>query len=621
MKEKITQLPHWCITDLQPAFYDTDSLTVVEQTGKVYAKVRELVDIYNNFVDAVNKEIEEFENGTNHSIEVFQTGIRQEFQDFIDIVNLQIKDQDVVIQNAVDYMKTNLVQTITNLISEMRESGEFDEVVLNAMDKAGERLTALENTAIIHYDTLETMKGDIELQDGDIVKTLGYYEPNDCGGATYLIREKQETDIEDNGSIHFIGENLVAELIIENGIVNVKSFGAYGNGETDDSSFIQKAISYAKSKEYELFIDESIYLISNTLVLDKDFLKLTCKGTLKSSSNITVLDITGVHLNVDINKILNSGNIGTAVLLRGHNWNSNYKFGKIEGFEYGLKMNTLLSSAKGIQYCNFYFDYINCKYDIYGEATDNGWINQNFFYGGQSSGVNGVTFIKGEGQTDPYNGNAFYNLGFEGNTRPIYLEFARKNTFSNFRLEEPASGEKWIILKDCMQNVFDSAITSLTFDKISDNATFRNDYKNVSNNYKIRCGNDSSYSILTRDFNILNNLGFINDLLKSHHKYLNDSYNTINDPLACYKYFKIDTNQTNIIINLDERYNAHNSNYANIIVKIGYRQSGVNVVINDNTGSTIFDLSTLTQEVGSINQVYEIKLLDDGVTRIIHKLI
>lgn len=144
MKEKITQLPHWCITDLQPAFYDTDSATVVEQTGKVYRKVKELIDAYNNFVDVINNHIKEFENGTNQSIEVFQTGIRQEFQDFIDIVNLEVQNQDVVIQNAVDYMKTNLYESITQIISEMRESGKFDEVVLNAIDNISSRVLELE---------------------------------------------------------------------------------------------------------------------------------------------------------------------------------------------------------------------------------------------------------------------------------------------------------------------------------------------------------------------------------------------------------------------------------------------------------------------------------------------
>lgn len=125
MREKMTQLPHWCITDLQPAFYDTDSRTAVEQTGILYAKVKELIDIYNAFVDKVNEHIEEFEDGTNKSIEVFTIGMRQEFQDFIDIINLKVKDQDIIIADAVSYMKENIISTTNSVIADMYENDKF----------------------------------------------------------------------------------------------------------------------------------------------------------------------------------------------------------------------------------------------------------------------------------------------------------------------------------------------------------------------------------------------------------------------------------------------------------------------------------------------------------------
>lgn len=118
MNEKVNLLPHWCITDLQPAIYDLDSSTAIEQTGKLYAKIQELIKIYNEFVDTINKHIAEFEDGTNKSIEVFQAGIRQEFQDFIEVINLKIMDQDKVIADAVDYLKINLGDSITELIAQ-----------------------------------------------------------------------------------------------------------------------------------------------------------------------------------------------------------------------------------------------------------------------------------------------------------------------------------------------------------------------------------------------------------------------------------------------------------------------------------------------------------------------
>lgn len=139
--EKVNRLPHWVITDLHPAFYDTDSSTAVEQTGRVYAKMNELIKNYNEFVDSINKHIEEFENGTNKSIEVFETEIRQEFQDFIDIIDLKIENQDKVIQDAIDYMKTNLVETIKRL----NENNELDSMLVKAINDVEQEMLNKQN--------------------------------------------------------------------------------------------------------------------------------------------------------------------------------------------------------------------------------------------------------------------------------------------------------------------------------------------------------------------------------------------------------------------------------------------------------------------------------------------
>jgi hypothetical protein len=47
MKTKIAPLPHWVLTDLQPAFYDTEAVTVLELLSKIYGKMNEVVDMTN----------------------------------------------------------------------------------------------------------------------------------------------------------------------------------------------------------------------------------------------------------------------------------------------------------------------------------------------------------------------------------------------------------------------------------------------------------------------------------------------------------------------------------------------------------------------------------------------
>lgn len=114
----IQSLPPWALTNPNPAFYSSESGSVIEQTAKMYAKVNELVAEYNSFTENVNTIIKDFTTATTKNLEAFEVALRQEFQDFIDVVNLKILDQDKKIDDAVNYMKTNIVTTTKNVVSE-----------------------------------------------------------------------------------------------------------------------------------------------------------------------------------------------------------------------------------------------------------------------------------------------------------------------------------------------------------------------------------------------------------------------------------------------------------------------------------------------------------------------
>ena len=47
MKNFINFLPPWVETNIQPAFYDKQSGTCIQQTARMYAKVNQLVRIAN----------------------------------------------------------------------------------------------------------------------------------------------------------------------------------------------------------------------------------------------------------------------------------------------------------------------------------------------------------------------------------------------------------------------------------------------------------------------------------------------------------------------------------------------------------------------------------------------
>lgn len=126
----IQSLPPWALTNPNPAFYSSESGSVIEQTAKMYAKVNELVSEYNSFTENVNTIIKDFTTATTKDLGAFEVALRQEFQDFIDVVNLKILDQDKKIDDAVNYMKNNITATTKTVVNQAIEDGAIS-IVLN----------------------------------------------------------------------------------------------------------------------------------------------------------------------------------------------------------------------------------------------------------------------------------------------------------------------------------------------------------------------------------------------------------------------------------------------------------------------------------------------------------
>ena len=116
--------------------------------------------------------------------------------------------------------------------------------------------------AIRFYDTVDDMKNDSTLKEGMHVKTKGYYSVNDGGGAEYYITATQSnSDYQEE-----LENDLYATLII-NDDINVKQLGAYGNGENDDTSFLNNALLLGYLKEKNVYIPDGTYNISSPLII------------------------------------------------------------------------------------------------------------------------------------------------------------------------------------------------------------------------------------------------------------------------------------------------------------------------------------------------------------------
>lgn len=140
----------------------------------------------------------------------------------------------------------------------------------------GESVQLKLNKKPYYYENVAAMKADNKLKTGDMAITLGYYESNDGGAGEYRIINGNYVD--DGGNYHQLNNNLFAELINKN-TVNVKQFGAYGDGIHDDTNAIQTACI---NKEI-LLNPDSNFLITAPILLHSDI-----KIIGHSSSNIII---------------------------------------------------------------------------------------------------------------------------------------------------------------------------------------------------------------------------------------------------------------------------------------------------------------------------------------------
>lgn len=146
----ILKLPKWILTNKFPAFHDVESLTAIEQTARVYGKINELIDNYNSFAENINKTLEEYARADQEEEEAFKNGLRQEFQDFINVVDLQIRDLE-------QYVKVNLNSEIRKLWNELNDNGDIQELINKTLE---ELITKVDNIKL----SWDRYSSELELQ-------------------------------------------------------------------------------------------------------------------------------------------------------------------------------------------------------------------------------------------------------------------------------------------------------------------------------------------------------------------------------------------------------------------------------------------------------------------------
>lgn len=255
----------------------------------------------------------------------------------INIINTNIEKISTDVETNKTDIATNKSGIATNasaierLNTELNNTNETVSEVSTALETTNANLDTINTNLGLRLDkkpyffnSVDEMKKNNKLKNGDVVETIGYYSVNDGGEATYKIRTKTDNDTIDEGSIIEISSTLVAELVT-NESVNVKQFGSKGDGVTNDTNSIQNAINYCQDNKLKLIFSNDTYLVT-TLLINKFLIVDGLNATLKSINNnnsseyILKLYYEGTinsiieNLNIDGNRTNNSNSINGLVI-------------------------------------------------------------------------------------------------------------------------------------------------------------------------------------------------------------------------------------------------------------------------------------------------------------------
>lgn len=210
------------------------------------------------------------------------------------------------------------------------------------------------------------------------------------------------------------------------GLVSVKDFGATGDGETDDTKAIQKAIS----SEGTVFFPAGNYVISEPIMITgKKFWSLYAQDAcfVYRGDDFAIKVNSAENCHIEIGEIVAANGGGIKFYADDEqNWN---------------------------QYVSLTFNYIECATDCINIRVTAGWSNENQVYGGRfAGGENGVRIENPGG--DWLNGWKFYNCGIEGVSNGFLLD-AGNGRISEIAVVNARYSESYDTILQTIGNVSD----------------------------------------------------------------------------------------------------------------------------------------------------------------------
>lgn len=181
-----------------------------------------------------------------------------------------------------DYFKNLDVQDeINNKLNEMAQDGTLQEIIAEYLN----------TKSLLGFDNVSDMINSENLIEGSYAQTFGFHNINDGGSKKYkIIKEQNAQNVNGMTKINMGRDNLYAIAI--NDVINVKEYGAYGDGVHNDQPVIQALIN--KFKHRTIYFPAGTYLINDRLIIksgniNQVDLKLETNAVIKTNSQIEAL--------------------------------------------------------------------------------------------------------------------------------------------------------------------------------------------------------------------------------------------------------------------------------------------------------------------------------------------
>lgn len=206
------------------------------------------------------------ENGTDKN-----TMISQEMKEALERSVKVDMGSEVKPDELLTDIKQNVADANQSAQNAQQSADEAQEYAQNANANA-------KSINIRTFPNVESMKQANNLKIGGLIKTQGFYQLNDGGGADYVIVD--EVGEVDEASVITLQKGLYAKLLIAD-YVNVKWFGAYGDGTHDDTEAIQKCADFTAKNVILIVFPYGSYLTSKQINLSKGARIEGCRSFIK----------------------------------------------------------------------------------------------------------------------------------------------------------------------------------------------------------------------------------------------------------------------------------------------------------------------------------------------------